>query len=278
MNGLRERLTKVAKKIKLVDAALVFARGRVKRWNELTHKARDTQEEAQDKADAYRRDDELGRARKQDRRARRAGARASKRRDKRQKWIGRARELAREKHDLKERKEDLQRQLDKLKPRIDGNKIVGGDSHEERLQFALTVARARCANGERRNFYSQPGAFSPAFLIQGEPSGYRSDCSQFGHSVTWACDLEAFDGWGYRGGYTGSYESGMEPCSVEYAMNHPMCAILYGPPGRTFHVEWSDGDGTQNTTGHGDARINRGTFNLFGSGYRCFKPRELTPN
>jgi hypothetical protein len=277
MEKILGRIDKVAKAIGVVAVALGFARSRVKHFNDIAHKADAAAELASRRGDELRAQGRPAKATRQDRKASRKRRRAHNARERRQVWIGRVKSLAQRKHDLKARKEELDRQLEKLKPRVEGKRIVGGSSAWQRLQFGILLSISRCERAQRRNFYSQPGRFTADKLIEGEGSGDRSDCSQWLLSLYWACKLPAPDGWGYRGGYTGSLEQGMDPCSVTFARNHAGCAVIYGSPGRTFHVEATVGDGSDRTGGHGDARINFGVIDLFGDGnYRCFKPKQLS--
>ena len=47
-----------------------------------------------------------------------------------------------------------------------------------------------------------------------------------------------------------------------HASTHAGCAALFGPHGATHHVEWSLGDGSEHTVGHGSAPVDMGSFDL----------------
>lgn len=269
------RMKKVGDAIGATAAALAIARQRTRSFGEMAHRAAAARRAAETRADELRAAGDEAAARRQDRKAARKKKRVQNARARHEVWTGRVKALVQRKADLKAYKADLERKLAEWKrrhqPRVVGNKIVGGDPHE-RLQFALVLAAHRCAAGQRPNRYSMPGAFSARFLIVGEPYGYRTDCSQFGSSVFYACGLPDPGGEGFDDGWTGSIEQKGVSCSKQYAMTHAGCAILYGSPGRTHHVEWSVGDGTDRTVGHGSPPIDFGVFDLFGDGnYRCFK-------
>lgn len=141
--------------------------------------------------------------------------------------------------------------------RISGNTVTGG-TPSERLKAAAEHAAWLDSLGRRRSFYSQPGAWTVRYGITGEPSGFRSDCSQWVTSIYFACGLPDPNGNGYQGGYTGTLGSNGRP--VSRADLRPGDLILYGPAPH-HHVEMYVGPG-QKTIGHGSRPVDAGWIDL----------------
>jgi hypothetical protein len=146
--------------------------------------------------------------------------------------------------------------------RIQGNKATGGTARK-RLQVVALASAHACATGARHNFYSQTGDWDIDHCITGPAIGHRDDCSSWFTSVYKSCGLPDPNKSRYGSGYTGTLVAAGTPVSCEYARNNPGCAVIYGS-GPGHHVEFSIGDGSENTVGHGSAPVDRGVFDLFG--------------
>lgn len=158
-----------------------------------------------------------------------------------------------------------------LKFDVDNNTVTGGTARQ-RLRGAALLAAKRCADNKRANFYSQPGAYTVSKVFEGEPRGYRSDCSQFVTSVYHAAGQPDPNDENWSGGYTGTLVR--EGVQIPVAQIQPGDYVIYGS-GVGHHVELYVGSGNM-TIGHGSAPIDPGVINLFGDGdYRCFRPAKL---
>lgn len=182
-------------------------------------------------------------------------------------WLGRIKVLQQRIHDLETRQDQLEAQAKKLnKVTIAGNHATGG-MPQQRLKAVALQSAANCAGGRRANFYSQPGRYTVDACLSGESYGERSDCSQWFASVYKACGLDDPNGQSWGWGFTGTLEQ--HGTQIQHA--EPGCAVLYGSPGATHHVEMYIGPGNK-TIGHGSAPIDPGVIDLFGDGnYRFFK-------
>jgi hypothetical protein len=147
--------------------------------------------------------------------------------------------------------------------KVKGNSVVGG-TPKQRLQIAALASMHACASGDRHNFYSQTGLWDVDHCITGPAFGHRDDCSSWFTSVYKSCGLPDPNKQRYGSGFTGSLVAAGQQVSREYARNNPGCAVIYGS-GPGHHVEFSLGDGTERTVGHGSSPVDMGVFDLFGS-------------
>lgn len=138
---------------------------------------------------------------------------------------------------------------------VTDNRVTGG-TPQERILAAMEASRQQSASGRRHDFYSQSGAWTVAYGITGEPSGYRSDCSQWFTSMYHSAGLPDPNGLNYTGGFTGTlYEHGEVITQDEL---EPGCAVLFGwAP--CHHVEMFRGPGFR-TIGHGTPPVDYGTI------------------
>lgn len=219
----------------------------------------------------------LRRAQRKDRKAGKLDVKAEREKTRAVFWRGRARVLAKRIEGIEDRVEDIREQIDRLEPRVEGNRVVGGDEFERWLKCLNTMAH-NCATGERRNFYSMPGSWNLDHPITpGESFGERSDCSQMLTSAMKACGFPDINGEDFRAGFTGTMLRAAgrwkEVSLAQMLKARRPGVIVYGS-GVGFHTEgWCpslDDDGrivdAMRTIGHGDAAINAGTVHLFGSG------------
>lgn len=283
LEKLRAALGRVADALVRDKTLLARARKRAKKFRERAEHNHTEALKAERQADALRvaadrylhyddRQDQprgealLYEARAKDRKAARCHARAFNSSQKAIWWRGRIKTILQRIHKLETRREDLEAQVRKLdQVTIKGNTATGG-TPQERLKAVALQSAANCAAGKRANFYSQPGRYTVDKCLTGESSGERSDCSQWFSSVYKSCGLDDPNGQGWGWGYTGTLEQhGKQISTPEIG-----CAVLYGSPGRTHHVEEYIGEGR--TIGHGSAPIDAGVVDLFGDGnYRYFK-------
>lgn len=262
LTKLQKRLEHLASALTVTAASLALARRRYAKQHGRAIKAHEKRKRAQAKADKLRARGRPGRAARKDARASRLGAREQKAHNAARVRLGQVKRLNQKAKGLEVTAAELRAKIKKLSgPNVKGNKVRGG-TEGERLRKALLTAAAKCAGGSRRNFYAQAGAYSCNYALTGEPYGYRSDCSQFGAAIYKACKLGDPNNTGFTSGYTGTLESHGRGVSREYARKHPGCAVLFGSHGATHHVEWSLGDGTEHTVGHGSAPVDLGSFDL----------------
>jgi len=264
---LEGRLDKITRSLGLTKAALNVARGRYQKQHNRQVKNNRKARAAGQRADELRRDDKPKRAARKDAREARLSARADKAHRAASVRLAQVKRLNRKIKGLKQERKVIDAKLAKLigKVTIEGNKVQGG-SPEDRLQAALLRSAENCVTGVRENFYSQAGRYSAQYAITGEPRGFRSDCSQFGASIYFACGLEDPNNTNYSWGWTGTLAINGRPVSREYARTHAGCAVLW-----SGHVEWSLGDGTEHTVGHGSAPVDLGTFDLLpGPQFRAY--------
>lgn len=273
--NLREKLAKVSKALGLNTVALALARSRHAHFHKIAAKAENQFEKHSQTATTLRTQHKLEAAKVYDRRANRAKTRSENAANRARKWVGPVKERVQRQHDLEQSEERLHARIKKLKAakdvKVEGNKVTGKD-HHKRLQVGMLASAAACAGGRRHNFYSQLGSWDIDHCITGPASGHRDDCSSWGTSLYRSCGLPDPNGHSYRDGFTGTLEANGRQVSIHYAMHNPGCAILYGNRGATHHVEFSIGDGTDHTIGHGSAPVDMGVFDLFGDGnFRCYK-------
>lgn len=152
-------------------------------------------------------------------------------------------------------------------PRVVGRNKVRGGQPGERFVFAAREALRRYQAGKRPSFYSQSGAWTVSYALTGEPSGFRSDCSQWVTSLFRTCGLPDPNGAMYTGGYTGTLATHGEEVDRARAMQlvregrHPVL-VIWDPWGEDGHVEAlvsPQGD----TIGHGSSPINAHTVETF---------------
>lgn len=142
--------------------------------------------------------------------------------------------------------------------RINGNTANGGTAKQRLKAVALAAVEAH-AEGRRKSFYSQAGAWTVAYAITGEPRGYRSDCSQWVTSVFKSAGLGDPNGNDYKGGYTGTLANRGRQVSFEEAKRTPGALGFYGSY-PFHHVEMSLGDGRW--AGHGSPPVDTVTPGL----------------
>lgn len=137
---------------------------------------------------------------------------------------------------------------------VKGNKVTGGTTRE-RIVAGCEEAAQLYASGKSHRFYSQPGGWTVEHGITGEPSGYRSDCSQFVTSMYWSSGIkEDPNGQDYKAGYTGTLAA--HGVYISRAELRPGDFVLYGPAPH-HHVEVYVGPGNR-TIGHGSPPVDPG--------------------
>jgi len=154
------------------------------------------------------------------------------------------------------------------RPRLVGPNKVRGGLPGERVVFAARKALEAHNAGRRPSFYSQPGAWTVAYAITGEPRGFRSDCSQWVTSLFKTAGLPDPNGGGYvNGGYTGTLANHGRRISWSQAQEYVRkgtkpVLVIWDPWGPSGHVELlvsPAGD----TIGHGSAPIAAHTVSTF---------------
>lgn len=267
MKKIKAALAALAAKLGTNRAKLKFTYSRWQYHNrKVTNKER-RRNQFQKKADWARGHEHPRRAKKMDRIANRCERKRLRHRARRAELVTEIKRLKRAINHLEQNQKAREAQLVKWVKahslQIKGDRITGGTARERLVAGALAAA-ANCASGRRRNFYSQAGAYTTQHGITGEPSGYRSDCSQFVTSIYWSAGLEDPNGYNWTGGYTGTLVShGRQVSSPK-----PGDLVLYGS-GSAHHVEMFIGGGE--TVGHGSSPVDKGVVNLFGDGqYRFF--------
>lgn len=162
-----------------------------------------------------------------------------------------------------ELRDQLAKELKSHGLHVEGNLIKGDGPAGAKVMAAWHAAGARCASGDRRNVYSMGGAFVADRFIIGEPVGYRSDCSQAYISSFHSAGLPSPSG-SWTAGFTGSIaDHGGPRISRETARHTKAAAVEWGSY-PFHHIEAAEGDGSENTMGHGSPPIDRGDFDLLG--------------
>jgi hypothetical protein len=274
---LGARLEGVTHALRLTRAALVLAR---RRYTAKAKKARRLEEEAEElwrKARAARKEGHPALADRLGDQATAIEALALKAHAGKRKQIGKVKRLTQKKLGLAATKEELEAEIKRVKaamaakqkPTVSGNKVTGGKNAEARLQVALLTAARKCADGTRDNFYSQTGDYDVFHCLTGPQRGHRDDCSSFGTSAYWSAGCPDPNRANWGSGYTGTLVAHGRPVSRDYARNHAGVAVIFGD-GPGHHVEWSIGDGTEHTIGHGSSPVDMGTFDLLPGTVRFF--------
>lgn len=186
---------------------------------------------------------------------------------------------------LEVRSDQLHKKVEAMAPHVgkDG-RVAGAKSTGEAFIFANRYVAAKCASGDRPNFYSMEG---PGFNVKhpllkgsqphiGQLEGERSDCSLFGTEACWAAKLPDPNALEYKAGYTGSAlaaalagKNGWKVVSEEAMRKHGWGIVIYLRwPGDTIGHHWEDyvGEGGDETIGHGSAPVDPGVIDLFGDG------------
>jgi hypothetical protein len=173
--------------------------------------------------------------------------------------IHEAKRLARRVHDLEQDEAEIRKELAGL---------TGGGIRAKVVKVALESV-ANCAGGRRPNRYTQAGAWSVNHALDGEPIGYRSDCSQWSTSVSHEAGAPDPNDNDYRGGFTGTILTGGH--SITRNQLRPGDDVIYGS-GNGFHTERYVGDGhpnhslgqtgNQRTAGHGSPPVDFGIVDL----------------
>lgn len=234
----------------------------------------------QERADAFRAEAKLARARHQDKQAGKQRVKFERERERAIFWKRRCKVIAQRLYKINTERRQLEADLAEWKSkhgaRVEGNKVKGG-TVGERFILANRTAAANCAAGRRRNFYSMPGSWDCQHEIAPGPDyGERSDCSQFATGMCWTCDLPDPNGTDFTGGYTGTL--GQQNNGWRFASEAEMRAkgwgmVLYERWAGDMifhHVEDYIGEGGDLTIGHGSAPVDPGRIDLFGDGrYRC---------
>lgn len=262
MEKLSELLQKTLAAFGATTAALGIARHRYAKQHGRQEKAHEKKLKARETADDLRKAHKPKKAERKDTRAARLSAREKKAHNIARVALGEVKRLNQQKKGLEQTADELRSRIKRISgPKVEGNKVTGG-TDDQKLQLALLTAAQKCATGKRRNFYSQAGTYDVEHAITGEPYGHRSDCSQFGAAIYHSCGLHDPNDQGFRGGFTGTLESHGRSVTRNFARHNAGCAVLFGPHGATHHVEWSLGDGTEHTVGHGSSPVDVGTFDL----------------
>ena len=260
MSKVRSLLAQVAEKLAFNRVLLARAQRRYKANRKRAYQAHNQQIRAQGAADRLRTQGHLAGAETRDKEAVRKGHIAYKNHLRAQHYLGVIKKLTQRIEGLESAEDQYAAQLTELsKVTIRGNTAKGG-SKRHRLKAVALVAAAKCAKGQRNNFYSQAGAWDIDHCITGESYGERSDCSSWVTSAYKSAGLPDPNGQRYTGGYTGTLgENGTVTSDPK-----PGDLVLYGPAPH-HHVEMYVGPGDK-TIGHGSAPVDPGVIDLFGDG------------
>jgi hypothetical protein len=268
MTKLRELLERVEARLGLINRRIGRAYIKQDRRRKQADRNEGNARKYATAADRARKNGRPRKAAKLDKASTLSRANAERNRAKARWWIGRIKDLKIQKEGRNEVRAELLAELAKLEAKrikidVDGNKITGGNAGE-RFRAACLLSAKRCADGKRRNFYSQPGLFSVDRCFTGELYGQRSDCSQWITSVCWSAGLDDPNGQDWKAGYTGTMIGGhgkWGECSRDELLNKGWGYVVYGA-GTGFHTEAYVGPGNR-TIGHGDAAINAGDLDMF---------------
>lgn len=271
LKKLRAKAGRVAKRIVGENTVIAFCQSRVKHFHGVARKKYDKSIATTEEADKLRKH-HAAEALILDRKATRLMAKSDHAHDKAEHWIAKTKHHIQIRDDLEDTAERLQARIKKLapKPKVKGNKVVGG-TWKERLQVAMLTSAANCKKGVRHNFYSQRGLWDIRHAITGPSLGHRDDCSSWFTSIYWSCNLADPNGTNYGYGFTGTIVNNWKQISRAEARNMPGAAVIFGP-GDGHHVEMAIGDGTEHTIGHGSGPVDMGTFDLLSDQVRFFAP------
>ncbi len=283
MAKLKQRLAALAHSLGVQKPLLARARRRYKANHKRTFKAMKQKEAAREAADELRAAGHAAKAERKDAKALRFEAVETKNRTKKIFWRGRVRTLNRRVKDTETDIGAVEAELAKLKAEhgvtIKDNKATGGTPFQ-RWKAVLLAAAANCASNDRRNFYSQSGAWDCKHEIEPGPEyGERSDCSEFLTGAAYSAGLRDPNGARFTGGYTatllGQHNGWREVTEAEMKRAGKPAFIVYVSSWSDaigHHTEgWcpSPGD-SDRTIGHGSAPVDAGTIDDFGDGlYRC---------
>lgn len=282
MAKIEARLAKILEKLTSNETQLKKARKRYKANLALQAKEKAKAVRSQKEADEARRErvhtfpNPLG-ADAAERKAARCLHRAHKAHLRSVYWRGKVKLAVQKKHDLGIHQDKIAAELAKWKKEhgvvVEANKVVGG-TPGQRWRAALSASVKNCANGRRRNFYSQAGAWDIDHEIEGGPEyGHRSDCSSTVTGWAKACGLPDPNGEDFHGGYTGTLvgqHNGWKLVPQRYMETSGKPAYIVYGPGTGHHVEGYLGPGDR-TAGHGSAPVDFGIVDDFGDGqFRCY--------
>jgi hypothetical protein len=258
---LLKALRVIAEKLSVSTPALAAARQQWQAEHDTAHRLHAKAKKAQALADKLRRQGHLARAARKDARAQNLARKAAAAHARAQQAVGDVKRLTARVEGLARARDHLKAQLASLKTdrgvKIKGNAASGG-SRRDRLHVVALASAAACAEGHRRNFYSQAGRWDVEHCITGEAYGERSDCSSWFTSVYHSAGLADPNRNGYGGGYTGTLGTGGK--SISRGALKAGDAVLYGTA-PFHHVEMFTGPGDQ-TIGHGSPPVDRGVVNL----------------
>jgi hypothetical protein len=279
MGRIRDLLNDVAHRIGLAKALLNRARRRHKALRMRAEANHEGQLKAQMEADELRAEGDLAAAEWKDKVAGRCEYRAIRSHNKALYWKGQIKLIMRKLKKLGENREELEAELAawiaEHGVQIQGNKATGGTPKQRWIAVCIQSVK-NCADGTRRNFYSQLGG--PDFkheIAPGPKYGKRSDCSSIIAGWAWSADLPDPNGGDYDPGatmYTGTLvggHNGWKQVGEAEMKRRGWGFVIYGG-GTGHHVEAYIGPGDR-TAGHGSPPVDFGAIDLFGDGdYRCF--------
>lgn len=271
MEKLRRALAVVLEKIGNVKGALGAQQGVIGHQHTIWGRALKKAEKYEGQADDHR---EAAQQAKKDSRTRRKEKAAAQRLDvkaqkqhrkaeaaklRAQPSIREAKRLARRVRELEQDEAEIRKELSEL----------SGDGVRAKVVKVALESVANCAGRRRPNRYTQAGAWSVTHALDGEPIGYRSDCSQWSTSVSHEAGAPDPNDNNYGGGFTGTMLTGGH--SITRNQLRPGDDVIYGS-GNGFHTERYIGDGhpnhslgqtgNQRTAGHGSPPIDFGIVDL----------------
>lgn len=268
---LRKRLQRLLKRLNWNEGKLRIARRRHRHFRKRTEREHRHQIAAQRNAERLTRAGHPLAARPYIRRAARCEYRAVRTHARAVYWRGRLRVLERHVHALEDRRDKVEAELREWRKKhveIHGNRAVGG-TPEARFRAVCLQAVLACASGQRRNFYSQWGAWDIEHeLSPGPEYGHRSDCSSSLTGWCWSAGLPDPNGMNYRGGSTANLvgeHGGWREATLAEMMAKGWGYIVYGYGGG-HHVEAyvPSASDRYRTVGHGASPVGFGTVFLFG--------------
>jgi len=288
MAKLKAALAAVTDKLGLNGKLLARAQRRYTANRKRAYKAHNQQVRAQEAADKARQTYRFygtaaeQKAKREDRRALRYGHVAFRNHSRAQHFLGTIKTLTQRIEGLETDQEKIQAEVKKLRPKVQGNEVVGG-TPKQRWFLACLTSVANCSNGSRRNFYSQAGGWDIDHELVGGPQyGERSDCSSTVTGWAKAAQLGDPNGANWTGGFTGtliSESNGWKEVSLAAMRKKGWGYIVYGE-GSGHHSEafTPSKASPDRTSGHGSAPVDFGTVFLFGSGeyqrYFIYQPRS----
>jgi uncharacterized small protein (DUF1192 family) len=284
MARIRHLLAQVQEKLGLNETLLARAQRRYKANRKRAYKFHNQAIKAHELADRNRAEGGYNATQAPfvDQKAARLHVKAFRNHKRAEYWLGVIKKLTQRIAGLDADIKKIEAERKKLRPKVNGNKVEGG-TPKQRWMLACLTSVANCANGKRRNFYSQTGSWDIDHELVGGPEyGHRSDCSSTVTGWAKAAQLGDPNGSNWTGGFTGtlvSESNGWKQVSLAALRKKGWGYIVYGSDlGHHTEAFTPSKDSPDRTSGHGSSPVDFGTVFLFGPSeyqrYYIYQPKK----